>query len=138
MQIKMVWKQMNNYLPEVPEAEKDGTAIKAYRSLGIIALLDVAYWQGESEVNIGQYYAVRLAHKQAETMIIAINKEQKPIGYAIWDEDDSDQGTIKIRRQAAPFGDHLELQDKLRDRLPNYAKVLSYHSRSARKEQTAW
>lgn len=130
--------KMQNYLPEVPEPDQNHPAINAYRSLGMMALLDIDYWQGESEKTIEEYYATRLAHMQSQTALVAIGKERKPVGYAVWDIDQTDTNIIRLQRQAAPFGHHLELQAKLQAHLPKDAKVLSYHSRSAREEQVAW
>jgi len=130
--------KMNNYLPEVPEASKDITAIDAYRSLGMMALLDIDYWQGEPEKTIEEYYELRLAHMQAQTVLVAIGKNGKPIGYAAWEIDKDDSNVIHLKRQAAPFGDHLELLEELQIRFPENAKVMSHHSRSAREEQVAW
>ena len=129
---------MDNYLPEVPEAETVRSAINAYRYLGMMLLLDIDYWQGESEKTIKEYYSTRLTHMQSQTVLVGIGKERKPIGYAIWDAGKDDASIIRLKRQAAPFGDHLELQEILQTRLPENAKVLSYHARSAREEQVAW
>lgn len=128
----------DNYLPEVPEAETDRSAINAYRYLGMMSLLDIDYWQGESEKTIKEYYSTRLAHMQSQTALVGIGKERKPIGYAIWDAGKDDASIIRLKRQAAPFGDHLELQQILQRRLPENARVLSHHARSARQEQIAW
>lgn len=129
---------MNNYLPQVPEAEKDCPAVNAYRTLGAMALLDIDYWQGESEKSIGEYYSARLGHMQTQTAFVAIDGNRKPIGYATWETDHNDASIVRLKRQAAPFGDHLELQEKLQARLPENVTVLSHHSRSAREEQVAW
>lgn len=131
-------KEMQNYLPEAPEPETDRPAINAYRSLGIMTLLDIDYWQGESERSIEEYYVARLAHLQSQTMLVVIEKDRKPIGYAVWDIDQTDTNIIRLQRQAAPFGHHLALQAKLQAQFPKDARVLSHHSRSAREEQVAW
>jgi len=129
---------MSNYLPEAPIPEKDQKSINGYRALGMMALLDIDYWQGESEKLIGEYYSTLLAHMQSRTALVAIGGERKPIGYAIWETDPNDASIVRLKRQAAPFGDHLELQEKLQARLPENVTVLSHHSRSAREEQVAW
>lgn len=131
-------KEMQNYLPEAPEPDQNHPAINAYRSLGMMALLDIDNWQGVSEKTIEEYYATRLAHMQSQTALVAIGKERKPVGYAVWDIDQTDTNIIRLQRQTAPFGHYLELQVKLQARLPKNTKVLSYHSRSAREEQVAW
>lgn len=129
---------MNNYLPQVPEAENDRPAVNAYRTLGAMALLDIDYWQGESEKSIEEYYSARLGHMQTQTAFVAIDDDRKPIGYATWETDADDASIVRLKRQAAPFGNHLELQEKLHARLPENITVLSHHSRSAREEQVAW
>jgi hypothetical protein len=130
--------KMNNYLPEVPDLDTKLPAVNAYRRLGMMALLDIDYWQGESEKKISEYYSTRLTHMRDQTILVAIGKNQKPIGYALWQEDDVVPAKIHIKRQAAPFGDHLELHKALQSKLPENADVLSHHTRSARGEQIAW
>lgn len=128
---------MNNYLPDIPEADKKFHALSAYRTLGAMALLDIDCWQGESEKSIEEYYSVRLRHMQTQTAFVAIGCDRKPIGYALWEPDPNDASIIHLKRQAAPFGDLLELQEKLQAWLPEIS-VLSHHSRSAREEQVVW
>ncbi|MGH1412640.1 MAG: hypothetical protein ACRBB0_04050 [Pelagimonas sp.] len=129
---------VNNYLPIMTEAEDDCDAINAYRCLGMMTLLDIEYSQGESEKSIGEYYSTRLGHMQTQTAFVAIDEERRPFGYAIWDVDQRDANKVRLKRQSAPFGDHLELQKKLQARLPENATVLSHHFGSAREEQIAW
>lgn len=129
---------MDNYLPEVPKPDTEQPAINAYRSLGMMALLDIDYWKGHSELSIEDYYSKKLLHMQNSTALVAIGAEDKPIGYAAWEPVDGNPETVKFTRQSAPFGNHLELQKKLQKRLPDMAHAYSQHERSARKEQTAW
>jgi|GEM_PF-446815 len=129
---------MENYLPDIPEAENDRSAVNAYRTLGAMALLDIDYWQGEPEKSIEEYYSARLGHMQSQTAFVAIDGDRKPIGYATWEPDPDDASIVRLKRQAAPFGDHLELQEKLQTRLPENVTVLSHHSRSALEEQVSW
>ena len=129
---------MQNYLPEVPEIDKEKPAINAYRSVGMMTLLDLDYWQGESESSIEDYYANLLKHLQNQSKMIAINTESKPIGYVTWEVDAKDSNIISLTRQSSPFGDHLEVQKKLKEFLPDSAVVTSKHKRSARQEQAVW
>ena len=129
--------KLSNYLPTFVETEGEPPATNAYRSLGMMALLDINYWKGESEKQIEEYYHERLDHMRNQTAFVAIGGEKKPIGYAIW-QNEKAEASIRLLRQTAPFGDHLELQQKLEQRLPKYAKVMRNHSRSAQKEQVAW
>jgi hemolysin-activating ACP:hemolysin acyltransferase len=129
---------MKNYLPEIPEKEADLPAVEAYRSLGMMTCLDLDYWKGQSEKLIKDYYAGLLKHMQNQTSYVVIGEENKPIGYATWCEDPHNPDAIKITRQAAPFGDHLQLQKSLRARLPNARAASVIYDRSARKEQVAW
>ena len=127
---------MNNYLPEVPQKEEQHPAINAYRSLGMMALLDIDYWEGASERSIEQYYRTLLSHMQSQTVMVAIGQDKKPIGYATWTASNDNQ--VTLTRQSAPFGDHLELQQQLEKHFPTDSVVLSQHERSAREEQVAW
>jgi hypothetical protein len=129
---------MKNYFPEVPERNAERPAIEAYRGLGMMAYLDLDYWLGQSEKTIEEYYGALLKHMQNQTSYVVIGPENKPIGYATWNVDDSDPDSIEITRQAAPFGDHLHVQRSLQKRLPNAKSATSINERSARVEQIAW
>lgn len=127
-----------NTLPAVPDPDQERPAINAYRVLGMMVLLDIETRQGEPDKAIETYYAARLAHLQAQTSLVAVDRAGKPFGYALWDVDPADPDLITLKRQAAPFGDHLELQERLQAQLPATACARSHHPRSARQEQTAW
>lgn len=127
-----------NYLPAVPKPDKDYPAINGYRSLGMMAQLDIDYWQGQSEMPIGDYHASVLRHVQDKSAFIAFSEEMTPIGYATWSRCSETDEAIQITRQAAPFGDHLTLQKRLKAHLEMHASVTSRHARSAREVQTAW
>ncbi|WP_299769686.1 hypothetical protein [uncultured Tateyamaria sp.] len=127
-----------NYLPAVPKPDKEHPAINGYRSLGMMAQLDIDYWQGQSEMPIGDYHASLLRHVQDRSAFIAFSEEMIPIGYATWSRCPDDDEAIQITRQAAPFGDHLALQKHLKSHLKKHRTVTSRHARSAREVQTAW
>ena len=129
---------MKNYLPEIPVKQAELPAVEAYRSLGMMTCLDLEYWKGQSEKPIEEYYAGLLKHLQSQTSYIVIGEENKPIGYATWNVDPDNPDAVEITRQAAPFGDHLQLQKSIRARLPNARSASAVHERSARKEQVAW
>lgn len=126
-----------NYLPVMPVKDADYPAVDSYRSLGAMSLLDIDFWQGESEKSIGDYYSGLLEHMRDQTAYVALRKDNKPLGYATWT---SNTGTnrITITRQSAPFGDHLELQRALERRLQATDGVMAQHRRSAQREQIAW
>ena len=130
--------KVENYLPAAPEPDKDHPAINGYRSLGMMALLDIDYWQGESENLIGDYYLSHVDHLNGKTAMIAFSEDKKPIGYATWTSGPDNADDILVTRQAAPFGDHLSLQKKLKSRLSETAQITSRHSRSARGKQIVW
>ena len=129
--------EIANYLPPLPESDPERPTINAYRSLGAMALIDIDCWQGESEKQVGEYYALLLEHLQDQTAFLALDEQRKPIGYATWLKP-SQSGSVTLTRQAAPFGDHLTLQRTLERHLGREAGVLACHDRSARKEQPAW
>ncbi len=47
---------MDNYLPPIEISKNEPERMGAYRQLGMMALLDIDYWQGESEKPIGKYF----------------------------------------------------------------------------------
>lgn len=126
-----------NYLPAMPRSEPETPAIDAYRSLGAMALIDIDYWEGQSETRIEDYYADLLRHLQDQTAFVALNEQRKPIGYATWSKS-ALGGGCTLTRQAAPFGDHLALQRALERHLGDMAGMTARHNRSARQEQVAW
>jgi len=81
------------------------------------------------------YYDETLKHKRDGTLITKLNEERRPIGYATWTFNKEEPSIVHVRRQAAPFGDHLALQKTLLRHLPEGVKVISHHQRSAREAQ---
>ncbi|MEP4197331.1 MAG: hypothetical protein ABJL99_17050 [Aliishimia sp.] len=126
-----------NYLPVLPKTVTEKPAVNAYRSLGVMALLDLDYWEGTSEFSIESYYARQLAHLQDGTVFIGLGVDKKPIGYATWTQSDANN-KITLTRQAAPFGDHLTLQQLLSKHVATSDGVVSHHDRSGRQEQISW
>lgn len=125
MQIRSVNEKRENYLPEIPETEDDGPALNAYRSLGVMVLLDIDDSLGESEKTVEEYYSLRLFHLKNQTAFIAISNERKPIGYAIWEAVGDESSMLHLKWQSAPFGNNLELQKQLQARLPENTQVLA-------------
>ncbi len=129
--------QSQNYLPPLPLPDTDQPAIDAYRALGAMALLDIDFSKGESELRIEDYYATLLNHLQNRTAFVALDEVRRPVGYATWRKAAGDN-TVTLTRQAAPFGDHLLLQKALERHLGQESDVHAQHPRSARQEQVAW
>ena len=129
--------EIKNYLPHMPRNDPEHPAVNAYRGLGAMVLLDIDYWEGESEKQIKDYYANLLEHLRKKTAFVALNAGRRPVGYATWDEPRGDE-IVTLTRQAAPFGDHLLLQRTLEHRLNHADSAAAYHFRSARAEQVAW
>lgn len=130
--------RLDNYLPTVPEDDAEYPALKHYRSLGMMALLDIDFWQGHSETPIGKYHDGLTDHLKQGSVCVALSRDHKPIGYATWEMPTDKLGTVCITRQAAPFGDHLEVQRHVQARLPEGVRVIARHTRSAREVQAAW
>lgn len=125
-----------NYLPSMPQSQPVKPTIDAYRSLGAMALIDIDYWEGESQTRIDDYYAGLLSHLQNRTAFVALNEQRKPIGYATWLKSSHDKG-VTLTRQAAPFGDHLSLQRALERHLGETACLTTRHNRSVKQEHVA-
>ena len=130
---------MKNYLPPLPKHdEQDAKALLAYRHLGVMALLDIDYWQGQSELPIGDYYEAAAEHLKDGTVFSKLDDERKPIGYATWKVDENNSNVVHLTRQAAPFGDHVTLQKAMKEKLPSGTTAMSINPRSSRKEQVVW
>ncbi|MXY35153.1 MAG: hypothetical protein F4Y60_13935 [Boseongicola sp. SB0664_bin_43] len=126
-----------NHLPPMPEPDADRPRMDAYRRLGARALLDIDYWEGASEARIGDYYASQQRHGREPTAFLALDDDRKPIGYATWTVS-TDNGSVTLTRQAAPFGNHLTLQRALERHLQATGTVEANHPCSARARQAAW
>ena len=128
-----------NYLPPIPKSNTEQPAtLDAYRSLGAMVLLDIDFWEGQSEKSLNDCYHTLLKNMQAQTAFIALGESQKPIGYIAWDKN-SDGIPVRITRQSAPFGDHIELLKSWQIHLSSVpSNITSLHLRSARQEQAAW
>lgn len=126
-----------NYLPPFPPPSANQPALDAYRSLGAMALLDLDCREGESEKPIGDYYSGLALHLKQRSAFVALGRETRPIGYATWARNPRKESEITLMRQAAPFGDCLELQQALAAHLSSEHSVLALHERSARTEQVA-
>ena len=112
--------------------------LDAYRSLGAMVLLDIDFWEGQSEKNIDKCYHALLKSMQTQTAFIALGENKKPIGYITWDKN-SDSAPARITRQSAPFGDYIDLLKSWQNHLSDIpSNITSLHLRSARQEQVAW
>lgn len=90
---------VHNYLPAVTDNDTDNPTLDAFRSLGIMTLLDLDYWQGQSEESIEDYFAYLLQHMQSKTAYIVLDKKSKPIGYATWHVEVENLNRITLMRQ---------------------------------------
>lgn len=129
--------EMLNHLPPMPQPDTKRPSLSAYRAFGVMALLDMDFWKGESEKPIKDYYASQRDHLQDRTVFVAMNDARRPVGYATWRKNGGGNAVV-LTRQSAPFGDHLFLQTALQRHFGQDTCVHSLHSGSARQEQVAW
>ncbi len=131
--------RLHNYLPPISAFDKQHPAINGYRCLGMAALLDMDYWQGLAEQTIANYVALITRHLQSQTLLVATNQSQQPIGYITWATDNDQKQNTNLAHQCAPFGDYLALQTQLKQHLSgSNMPVHAHHPGSARQEQLAW
>lgn len=126
-----------NFLPPMQLANGKDSNVEYYSKLGAIALLDTDFWEGEPCRKIDEYFACVSGHLDDGTVFIATDGTSRPIGYAAWIKP-ANEGPPTLRRQAAPFGNHLQLHHQLEDHLGVQDSVEAHHERSARVEQVAW
>ncbi len=126
-----------NYLPPMPAPDPERPSMEAYRSLGAMVLLDIDRLQGRSEERIEAYYGELLKHLQDQTAYVALNSDDRPVGYATWANRSGD-GAVTLTRQSAPFGDHLMVQKSLERHLGWSGRVAAHHAKSAQQAQIAW
>ena len=127
-----------NYLSPLPKDQISNPTVDAYRSLGMMVLLDIDYLQGRSEQTIEHYYADLLEHMKKQTAFIMLDNKKRPSAYATWCVNADNADRITLTRQSAPFGHHIALHKTLKARFPENFTVHSLHERSARRNQTAW
>lgn len=96
---------MKNHLPEVPRTKSDLPAINAYRSLGMMVMLDIIHRQSESRQDIKDYHSERRDRLQSRTALVLIGDERKPIGYVLWEL------VPRLKCQTAPFDNVQEVQE---------------------------
>lgn len=123
-------------LPPVPAAAAEQPSIDAYRSLGIMTLIDLSDVEGVPEQRISDYYATLSRHLQDRTAFIALDEDRRPVGHAIWTPPDSN-GAATIIRQSTPFCDPGALQRALRLHLGDEPPAFAPDDRSAGQEQRA-
>lgn len=114
---------MPNALPVVVGTDDEPPAIKNYRALGVIAAMEIETSGDHSEKPIGDRYPEFLTHLAEQTVFVALNDNQQPIGYVTWETDAHHPKIVRIKRQIAPWGDHLELRKQFERHLPDGTKV---------------
>lgn len=130
---------MKNYLPPIPkQPESAKPALVAYQQLGVMALLDIDFFEGASNIELGPYYDECVLNLQRQTAFIKLDDEKKPVGYVFWEPSEDTPSTITLTRQSAPFGDYAQLQASLHERLTEIETVFAKHEGSAREVQVAW
>ena len=94
-----------NPLPALPSEPGDNPVIKAYRSVGAIALLDLVASAPAADMSMGDYYAALLERMKAKRVFLALDEKRRPTGYAMWLEERKG-GELCFDRIIAPFCDH--------------------------------
>lgn len=129
---------MRNPLPPAPEDTTSPPALGKYRILGMMAQLDLCYSMGQSDMNLGDYFAIAAEHLRSDTLCVVVGETRQPIGYTTWSRGASNSTHLNIKRQAAPFGDHLAVQAHLRALFPHVESATATYTRSARVAQLVW
>ncbi|MDN3557808.1 hypothetical protein [Halomonas maura] len=128
---------IRNSFPPLLQPDAAWPAVDAYRSLGVMALLDIGYGQNEFRANIGDYYLELLKHLENCTAFIALDNERKPVGYATWMRSDVDNN-VTITRQTALLGQRFNMRWALKQYISTSKGVKASYTRNASKEMLIW
>ncbi|MDQ7733354.1 hypothetical protein QT231_11645 [Halomonas sp. SpR1] len=128
---------VRNPLPVLPPSDAEQPAVDAYRSLGIMALLDVESGSKASYQKIESYYLNCLKNLQERTAFIALDNDNKPVGYATWVESNSDNNVVLTCQTALP-NNRINLQRALEHHVNITKDVKASYMRKASKERLVW
>ena len=128
---------IRNPLPVLPPSDADQPAVDAYRSLGVMALLDIESGSKASYQRIESYYLKLLKNLQESTAFIALDNDNKPVGYATWVESNSDNNMV-LTCQTALLNNRINLQCALEHYINMTKDVKASYTRKASKEMLVW
>lgn len=128
---------VRNPLPVLPPSDADQPTVDAYRSLGIMALLDIESGSKASYQRIESYYLKLLKNLQERTAFIALDNDNKPVGYATWVESNSDNNVV-LTCQTALLNNRINLQHALEHYISMTKDVKAGYTRKAAKEMLVW
>jgi hemolysin-activating ACP:hemolysin acyltransferase len=114
--IAALLKPVESTLPPLPCANEGSAALSRHQMLGAIALLDSAYWKGEPERKIKDYYRSMQRHLADGTLVLATDDLNRPIGYATWQPAAEDEAPT-VLRFAAPFGNTHRVKEALSEHI---------------------
>ncbi|GGY08139.1 hypothetical protein GCM10007160_39380 [Litchfieldella qijiaojingensis] len=128
---------IKNSFPPLSQSNAELSAVDAYRSLGVMALLDISYGQNEFKAYIDDYYLELLKHLENRTAFIALDNERKPVGYATWIRLDV-ANNVTLTRQTALLGKRFNLQRALEKHVSMMEGVKVSYTRNASQEMLVW
>ncbi|MGM0824043.1 MAG: hypothetical protein ACQEUY_04905 [Pseudomonadota bacterium] len=128
---------VRNPLPVLPPSDAEQAAVDAYRSLGVMALLDIESGSKASYQRIESYYLNLLNNLQERTAFIALDNDNKPVGYATWVESNSDNNVVLTRQTALP-NNRINLQHALEQYINMTKGVKASYTRKASREMLVW
>ncbi|MEC4766473.1 hypothetical protein LPL18_003865 [Halomonas sp. CUBES01] len=128
---------VRNPLPVLPPSDVEQPAVDAYRSLGVMALLDIESGSKASYQRIESYYLKLLKNLQERTAFIALDNDNKPVGYATWVESNVDNNMVLTCQTALP-SNRINLQRALEKYINKAKDVKASYTRKASKEMLVW
>lgn len=114
--IAALLKPAESVLPPLPCTNDGSAALSRHQRLGAIALLDSAYWKGEPERKIKDYYRSMQRHLEDGTLVLATDDLHRPTGYATWQTATVDEAPT-VLRCAAPFGNTHRVKEALSEHI---------------------
>ncbi|WP_299084101.1 hypothetical protein [uncultured Ruegeria sp.] len=111
--------KLNYYFPKLPEPNKNTSKLDFYR--------DIEANNNQERSKLQGYYTTLQAHLFAETVLIWLSENQRPMGCATWARRYIDN-TSEVTQLTTPFGGHVRLQ-RLLDKKRKPANSNDLHGR---------
>ncbi|MCC5900666.1 MAG: hypothetical protein JJT87_01895 [Halomonas sp.] len=129
--------EMKNPLPALPTPDAAQRSVDAYQSLGVMTLLDIESYRDTSCKRIDSYYLNLLKNLHESTAFIALDNENKPVGYATWVRSVVDNNMV-LTCQTALSNNRFNLQCALQRHISINEGVKVSYTRNAFKEMLVW
>jgi len=92
-------------------------AMKAYRGLGAIVMLDMISRAATAGYSIGEYYGTFLEFLKEQRVHLVLDDARRPVGYAVWESLSSPTDAPRFTLERAIYCSREDLRAKVRQHL---------------------